>query len=87
MRQTEATAAVETSVEARAATLVVPLDGSPEAAAALPVARALAAGDAHSCAALSDGRLRCWGANESGQLGDGTTTTPSIAVLVNPSGN
>jgi alpha-tubulin suppressor-like RCC1 family protein len=55
-------------------------------AVALPVARALATGDAHSCAALSDGRLRCWGGNDSGQLGDGTTTTPAVAVLVNPSG-
>ncbi len=53
---------------------------------ALPVARALAAGDAHSCAALSDGRIRCWGSNASGQLGDGTTTTPAVAVLVIPSG-
>ena len=36
-----------------------------------PAARALAAGTSHACAALGDGRLRCWGANESGQLGDG----------------
>jgi hypothetical protein len=34
---------------------------------------ALAAGDAHACAALPDGRLRCWGANAAGQLGDGST--------------
>ncbi len=55
-------------------------------AVALPVARALATGDAHSCAALGDGRIRCWGSNSSGQLGDGSNTTPAVAVLVNPSG-
>jgi alpha-tubulin suppressor-like RCC1 family protein len=55
-------------------------------AVALPIVQALAAGDAHSCAALADGRIRCWGSNASGQLGDGTTTTPAVAVLVNPSG-
>ncbi|HVY39747.1 MAG TPA: RCC1 repeat-containing protein [Polyangia bacterium] len=32
----------------------------------------VSAGGAHSCAALKDGRIFCWGANESGQLGDGT---------------
>jgi alpha-tubulin suppressor-like RCC1 family protein len=32
---------------------------------------ALAAFDRHSCALLSDGRVACWGANSSGQLGDG----------------
>ncbi len=42
MGPTEATAAVERLVEPRAATVVLPLDGSLEAAAALPVARALA---------------------------------------------
>lgn len=34
---------------------------------------ALAAGDRHTCALSGSGRVRCWGSNESGQLGLGHT--------------
>jgi len=38
-------------------------------------ATALAAGNGHTCAALSAGVVQCWGRNDHGQLGDGTTTS------------
>lgn len=61
-------------------TAAVPLPG------VLPAAVALAAGADHACAALGDGRLRCWGANDAGQLGDGTTTDPGVGLLATPLG-
>jgi hypothetical protein len=51
-----------------------------------PAVSALASGASHGCAALGDGRLRCWGANGEGQLGDGTTADPGPGVIVLPSG-
>ena len=41
-----------------------------------------AAGESHTCAIGSDDRTYCWGWNESGQLGDGTTTDQPTPVAV-----
>jgi hypothetical protein len=42
----------------------------------------LALGDNHGCALKADSTIWCWGANDHGQLGDGTTTTRPAAVQV-----
>jgi alpha-tubulin suppressor-like RCC1 family protein len=43
---------------------------------------ALAAGDQHTCALLSDGSVACWGANASGQLGDGLRVRSTVPAAV-----
>ena len=44
----------------------------------LQTAVSIGVGQQHSCAVLSSGQLVCWGANDSGQLGDGTTTYRNV---------
>jgi alpha-tubulin suppressor-like RCC1 family protein len=38
------------------------------------VVEQMSGGGAHTCAVLRDHTVRCWGSNDRGQLGDGTTT-------------
>lgn len=54
-------------------TTVQGLDGS---------VRSVAAGDDHTCAITGAGQVECWGANNDGQLGDGTTTMRTTPVEV-----
>jgi alpha-tubulin suppressor-like RCC1 family protein len=42
----------------------------PHSVTTLPDVASLAAGDAHTCAALSNGEVWCWGSNDLAQLGD-----------------
>jgi alpha-tubulin suppressor-like RCC1 family protein len=51
-----------------------------------PVAIAVPGGFFHTCAILSDGTLWCWGANVTGEVGDGTTQLRSSPTQVNLSG-
>ena len=42
----------------------------------------VAAGNTHTCSVSSDGYAYCWGGNDNGQLGDGTTTQRTSGVVV-----
>ena len=46
-------------------------------------AASVSAGIYHTCAVLDDGSIKCWGLNNEGQLGDGSTTTRTTPVSVN----
>jgi alpha-tubulin suppressor-like RCC1 family protein len=43
---------------------------------------ALSSGPAYTCALLSDTSIRCWGINESGQLGNDGTSQTGVHVAV-----
>jgi alpha-tubulin suppressor-like RCC1 family protein len=46
----------------------------------------IAAGFAHTCAVTDDGGVYCWGANDKGQLGDGTDDDSDAPVLIDGGG-
>jgi len=53
---------------------------APSCTAAPPAG--LAAGDRHACLLRTDGTVACWGDNDRGQLGDGTSSPRSAPVAV-----
>lgn len=67
-------AAVTVAVGPGPATTVAALDADPR--------EAIAAGNNHQCAILADQTVRCWGANDLGQLGDGSTDDSLAPVAV-----
>ena len=60
----------------------VPCRRHPTQIVGLSRATAIVVGRDHACAALAEGGVRCWGANDFGQLGDGTTTHRATPVPV-----
>lgn len=42
--------------------------------------QAIGTGGSHTCVLTTAGGVKCWGANSSGQLGDGSTTNRTMAV-------
>jgi alpha-tubulin suppressor-like RCC1 family protein len=59
------------------ATDAAPADAGPEASVPQVIA-----GYYHTCAVLASGGLKCWGANDRGQLGDGTASPHPTPVAV-----
>lgn len=58
----------------------------PAAVFALPASSQIVAGGRHGCALVKDGfhdgTVQCWGSNDAGELGDGTTERRPIPTLV-----
>jgi alpha-tubulin suppressor-like RCC1 family protein len=59
-----------------------PNDSLPKAVSGVLVFGSIAAGATHTCGLLPSGDAYCWGANEAGQLGDGTTTPRFVPTAV-----
>ena len=58
------------------------ISGTPTLTATKVTYTSISSGADHSCAVTSVGTAHCWGANERGQLGDGTSVSRSEPVLV-----
>lgn len=59
-----------------------PISDTPVAVSGITSATQISTGGSHSCALLTGGQVRCWGANGVGELGNGGTTPSSIPVAV-----
>ena len=55
---------------------------SSQTSAVSPIVVDVSASYDHSCAVLSNGKVECWGANDQGQLGNGTQTNSPAPVQV-----
>ena len=55
---------------------------SPLEATGISTANGIALGAYHSCAVMADDKVMCWGLNDFGKLGDGTTTNRFLRVEV-----
>ena len=78
-------APIRTPVPAPAPTPTsVPARGSSEAEVGAPLSavRAVSLGGMHSCALTGGGSVRCWGANDQGQLGPGEERASLVAAPV-----
>ncbi len=58
------------------------LEGGPVEVVGIADATAVAVGYRHVCVLRAGGAVACWGANERGEVGDGTTTARSVPVPV-----
>jgi len=63
----------------------IPVTVTTSAGTALSGVTHISAVSSHTCAVLADSTARCWGANDNGRLGDGTTTDRSVPVAVTTS--
>ena len=55
---------------------------TPVPVSGLTDATQIAAGGVFTCALIEGGTVKCWGTNNGGQLGDGTTTQRNSPVTV-----
>jgi alpha-tubulin suppressor-like RCC1 family protein len=59
-----------------------PMHATPARVMGVTAPSDVSAGGAHTCALFASGQVQCWGANESGQLGDGTTDARALPAAV-----
>lgn len=70
------TARVLATVRGKTGSATVTVTGAPPAASV--TWQAITSGSSHTCAIAPSGRAYCWGANNVGQLGNGTRTSSSV---------